>query len=46
MTGNATEPRRQHREVVGDEEVETYNALSPRRDDSPLRDGGDPGGMR
>ena len=25
-------------EVVGDEEVETYNALSPRREELPLRD--------
>jgi quercetin dioxygenase-like cupin family protein len=33
-------------EVVGDGEVETYNALSPRREDAPFRDGGDSGGMR
>jgi quercetin dioxygenase-like cupin family protein len=25
-------------EVVGEEEVETYNALSPRREEDPLRD--------
>jgi quercetin dioxygenase-like cupin family protein len=26
-------------EVIGDEEVETYNALSPRRDQSPIPSG-------
>jgi quercetin dioxygenase-like cupin family protein len=30
--------------VIGDEEVETYNALAPRREQDPLRDELDPGG--